>query len=256
MMLFKEKFLGDKDGAFARQNPKLFDGISKIVALFEEEQTNISTGFEEIKEQAKMVSVKSILQLRRTQYTAFHSAKKQSRAESQDSSSLPSNQISQLFAVDDTTPPLKEETLVKQAADEVPKFVYLLLGKPFVFCLHSEENTFVVSAPTKDALKAWVAAVNSAFNTFVLNQAKKTALMDDVWVVSSPDVWKTVNKLTANNASMDQVLGELFLLLLDQFEQQVVELQLMHHKRRVLQEWREAARIRKLQRVSISPLKI
>lgn len=141
----------------------------------------------------------------------------------------------------------------------MPKFVYLLLGKPFVFCLHSEENTFVVSAPTKDVLKAWVAAVNSAFNTFVLNQTKKTALMDDVWVVSSPDVWKTVNKLTANNASMDQVLGELFLMLLDQFEQQVVELQLMHRKRRVLQEWREAARIRKLQRVqalTLTPLQI
>lgn len=127
MMLFKEKFLGDRDGAFARQNPKLFDGISKIVTLFEEEQTNIATGFEEIKEQAKMVSVKSILQLRRTQYTAFHSGKKQSRAESQDSGSLPSNQISQLFAVDDTTPPLKEAALVKQGKDQIWRERYFVL---------------------------------------------------------------------------------------------------------------------------------
>lgn len=292
----KDKLLGDKDAAFARANPKLFDGLTKIVSLLEDEQGKMTTGFEEIKEQAKIVSVKSMLQLRRTQALAF-SRKKQS-TDDITQQVLPQHTVSDMFKLDETFAPLKEETVGKQgkdqmwrdrhfvlrnegvlyydnvqsfrtnpqkpkgkimfcdmicpsgqAADEVPRFIYLLLGRPFVFCLHSEENTFVVSCWSKEQLKSWVAAINSAFNTFILNQAKKAALMDAVWVVGSPDIWKTVNKLTTNNASMDQVLGELFLIMLDQFEQDVVEVRRAHEKRRLLQLWRDAIQNKKLQRM-------
>jgi hypothetical protein len=67
----KEKLL-DKDSHFAKTNPKLFDGLSKFVHLVEEEQGKVQTGFEELKEQAKMASVKSMIQLRRTQAHALN----------------------------------------------------------------------------------------------------------------------------------------------------------------------------------------
>jgi hypothetical protein len=59
-----------------------------------------------------------------------------------------------------------------QAADPVPRFVYLLVGRPFVFALHSEDTTVIIGAPNKEALKAWVAAINNAFNTFIETQVR------------------------------------------------------------------------------------
>jgi hypothetical protein len=135
------------------------------------------------------------------------------------------------------------------AADEVPRFMYIMLNRPHVFCLHTEDRTFVVSTPSKESLKSWVAAVNSAFNKFMSQQAQKAALMDAVWVVGKPEIWDVANKLTTNSASLEQVLNELLTMLQDQFDEEVWTLRQMHTKRRVLEVWRMKTQMSKRQDV-------
>ena len=125
-----------------------------------------------------------------------------------------------------------------QAADEVPRFMYMMLNRPHVFCLHTEDRTFVVSTPSKESLKSWVASVNTAFSKFMSQQAQRSALMDAAWVVESPEIWTVVNKLTSNSASVDQVLGELLLMLQAQFEEDVWHLRQMYIKRKAFDAWK------------------
>jgi len=280
------KQAGKIEAELAKTNPRLHAMLTRFTKLVEEEQTKLTTGLEELKEQAKVASVKSMMRLRRTQAVQKASAISELRRTSfQDD----------VLKIDSSATPLKEETLIKQgrdfrvwrqrhfvlrpegvfyyeseqdfrtspekprgrvlfcdlvcpsgqAADEVPRFMYMMLNRPHVFCLHTEDRTFVVSTPSKDSLKSWVAAVNGAFNKFMSGQAQKAALMDAVWVVGSPEIWSVVNKLTTNTASMDQVLGELLLLLHDQFEDDVLNLRLIYTKRKAFEAWRNKVQLSK-----------
>ena len=262
----------------ARTNPKLHAMLSRFGKLVEEEQSKLVLGLEELKEQAKVASVKSMMRIRRTQAAQKHQM-------------LP-DAIRRASTMDDIvrldSPVLKEETLIKQgrdfriwrqryfvlrpegvfyyeteqdykahpeksrgrvlfcdlvcpsgkAADEVPRFMYIMLNRPHVFCLHTEDRTFVVSTPSKDSLKSWVAAVKLAFNKFMSSQAQKSALMDAVWVVGSPEIWNVANKLTNNNASLEAVLAELLTMLHDQFADEVWDMRLLYVKRKAFEAWR------------------
>jgi len=274
----------------AKNNPRVHAMLTRFAKLVEDEQAKLSLGLEELKEQAKVASVKSMMRLRRTQAIQKNAA----NLAIQDSrrTSIPD----EIVKIDNTSTPLKEETLIKQgrdfrvwrqrhfvlrpegvfyyenehhfrtrpekprgrvlfcdlvcpsgqAADEVPRFMYMMLNRPFVFCLHTEDRTFVVSTPSKESLKAWVQAVNTAFNKFMAQQAQKAALMDAAFVIHSPEVWNIVNKLTSNNVSLDQVVGELLLMLHEQFEDHVWNLRQLYIKRRAFELWR--ARVRNSRR--------
>ena len=266
----------------AKNNPRVHAVLVRLGKLVEEEQTKFSTGLEELKEQVKVASVKSMMRLRRTQ------AAQKNVALSSEVSKTNSLHADDFLKIDNSTTPLKEETLIKQghdfrvwrqrhfvlrpegvfyyenehefrshpdkprgrvmfcdlvcpsgqAADEVPRFMYMMLNRPHVFCLHTEDRTFVVSTPSKESLKSWVASVNTAFSKFMSQQAQRSALMDAAWVVESPEIWTVVNKLTSNSASVDQVLGELLLMLQAQFEDDVWHLRQMYIKRKAFDAWK------------------
>lgn len=269
----------------AKTNPKVYGYLSKLAKGFEEEQARMAMGLEEIKEQAKMASVKSMMRMRRTQAASKHQA-------------IP-DAIRRTSTMDDIvreSPILKQETMNKQgrdvtkwrprhfvlrpegvfyyetekdfklhpekprgcvmfvdlvcpsgkAADEVPRFYYMILNAPHVFCLHTEDRTFIVSAPSKDSLKSWVSSVNSAFEKFINQQAQKNALLQSAWIVATPDVWSVTQKLTTNNASVEQVLSELVGMLDEQFADEVWVLRQQHTKRRALEIWRSKVRRSKM----------
>jgi hypothetical protein len=288
------------EAELAKTNPRLHALLTRFGKLVEEEQAKLTTGLEELKEQAKVASVKSMMRLRRTQ--AVNKPQIKAAAEAAANAPLTAAAIADqlrrtslqddFLKIDSTATPLKEETLIKQgrdfriwrsrhfvlrpegvfyyenhndfkqhpdkprgrvlfcdlvcpsgqAADEVPRFMYMMLNRPHVFCLHTEDRTFVISTPSKESLKSWVVAVNTAFNKFMSQQAQKAALMDAAWIVGSPEIWSVVNKLTTNNASLDQVLGELLLLLHEQFEDDVWSLRQLYMKRKAFDAWK--ARVR------------
>jgi hypothetical protein len=273
------------EAEMAKNNPRVHAMMTRFAKLVEEEQSKLALGLEELKEQAKVASVKSMMRLRRTQAAQKHTA-------------LP-DAVRRLSTMDEIVKMeatvLKEETLIKQgkdlriwrqrhfvlrpegvfyyeneqefkarpdrprgrvlfcdlvcpsgqAADEVPRFMYIMLNRPYVFCLHTEDRTFVVSTPSKESLKSWVAAVNAAFNKFMSLQTQKSALMDAVWVVGTPEIWTVANKLTTNNASVEQVLKELLAMLREQFEDDVWNLRQLYSRRKAFDAWRIKTRMNK-----------
>lgn len=277
------------EAELAKRNPRMHAVMARYVKYLEDEQQKLQLGLEELKEQAKVASVKSMLRMRRNRGGGVFENRRPSKHPSLDDLGL---------KFDVAAPVLREETLIKQgkdlriwrsrhfvlkpegvyyydavedfknnpetpkarvlfcdlvcpsgqAADEVPRFVFVVLNRPHVFCLHTEDRTFVVSTPSKESLKAWVSAINAAFNTFITQQAQRTALADALadaaGVIDSPEMWAVVNKLS-NNESVDQVLGELLLLLHDQFENQILTLRRTYDRRRAFENWKVAVRLRK-----------
>jgi hypothetical protein len=140
-------------------------------------------------------------------------------------------------------------TLSGRAADSAPRFMFMMLGKANVFVIHREDSTWVWNCPTKDSLHGWIAAINTAYKEFVSVQTRKAALMDAVWVVGSTEVWSVAEKLAQTNTSVDVVLGELNVMLHNQYEEEVIALRENYLFRQCFHIWMAWARAMRLKRV-------